>query len=78
MVQMNGFGLVLWCAMYSSIAATNSGTLVNTPRRSHSLVTSRKKRSTMFSYKAEVAVKCIVKRGCLSSRCGILGCSCVT
>ena len=45
----------------------------NTPRRSRSVVMSRKKRSTMFSHEAEVGVKCIVKRGCLSSHCWTLG-----
>ncbi|AER54931.1 hypothetical protein DSC_01390 [Pseudoxanthomonas spadix BD-a59] len=56
------------------MAAINSGTLVNTPRRSRSAVMSRKKRSTMFSHEAEVGVKCMVKRGCLASHFWTLGC----
>ena len=41
------------------MAETNSGTLVNTPRRSLSVVMSRKKRSIMFSHDAEVGMKCM-------------------
>jgi len=63
--------------MYSSMAATNSGTPVNTPRRSRLTVMSRKKRSTMFSHDAEVGVKCMLKRGCLSSHFCTAGCLCV-
>ena len=58
-VQMNGFGLLLWCATYWLIAAINSGTLVNIPRRSRFSVMSRKNRSTMFNQDAEVGVKCM-------------------
>jgi len=45
--------------MYPSMASINSATLVKTPRRSRSVVMSRKKRSTMFSHEAEVGVKCM-------------------
>ena len=60
--------------MYSSMAVTNSGTLVNTPRRKRSTVMSRKNRSTMFSHEAEVGVKCIWKRGRLASQFCTAGC----
>jgi hypothetical protein len=52
--------------MYSSMATVSSGTLVKTPRRSRSVVISRKKRSTMFNQEAAVGVKCMTKRGCLA------------
>lgn len=48
-VQMNGFGLALCSAMYCSIAATNSGALVNTSRRRRSVVISRENRLTVLS-----------------------------
>lgn len=35
------------------MAATNSGTLANTPRRARSMATSRKKHSTLLSHDAE-------------------------
>jgi hypothetical protein len=40
------------------MAASNSGTLVNTPRRMRLSVMSRKKRSTMLSQEELVGVKC--------------------
>lgn len=49
------------------MAALSSGTLVKTPRRSRSVVMSRKNRSTLFNQEAEVGVKCMTKRGCLAS-----------
>ena len=59
LVQINGLGLVLRCSMYSSIAATDSGTLVSIPRRKRSVVALRTKRSTMLKHEAEFAVKYI-------------------
>jgi hypothetical protein len=55
----------------------SSGTLANTPGRNRSVVISRKKRSTMFSHDAEVGVKCMLKRGCLTSQACTAGCLCV-
>jgi hypothetical protein len=49
------------------MAATNSGTLLNTPRRSRLTVMSRKKRSTMYTHDAEVGLKWMLKHGCLTS-----------
>ena len=46
---MNGLGLALCAAMYSSMAASKSGTLLNTPGRICLSVMSRKNRSTMLS-----------------------------
>jgi hypothetical protein len=77
LVQINGYGLMFWCPMYSSMAEISSGTLVNTPRHNRSLVISRKKRSTMFSNDAEVGVKWMWKRGCLASHFRTAGCLCV-
>ena len=66
-VQMNGFGSALCVAMYSLMAASDSGTLLNTRLRIRLSVMSRKNRSTMLSHDALVGVKCIWKRGCLDS-----------
>ena len=55
-------------------AATSSGTLANMPRRSRSVVMWRKRRSTVFSHEAEVGVKCMCNRGCLSSHACTVGC----
>ena len=49
--------------MYSVMAPTNSGTLVNTPRRSRLTVMSQQKRSTMFSHDAEVGMQCMLNLG---------------
>ena len=57
-VQINGLGLVLCTAMYSSMTASNSATLANTPRRMRLSVMSRKNRSTQLSQEALVGVKC--------------------
>ena len=48
-VPIKGFGSRLFCAMDFSGAATNSGTLRKTPRRSRLTVRSRKKRPTLLS-----------------------------
>ena len=56
-VQIKGFGLTLCAAMYSLIAASKSGTLLNTPRLIRLSVMSRKKRSTMLSQDELVGVK---------------------
>ncbi len=46
-VQIKGLGLALCVAMYSLMAASRSGTLVNTPRRIRLSVMSRKNRPTI-------------------------------
>ena len=51
--------------MYSSMAQSKFGTLVNTPQRNRLSVIPRENRATMLSHEAEVGVKCICKRGCL-------------
>jgi protein ImuB len=58
-VQMNGLGSSLCAAMYSWMASSNSGTLVNTPLRIRLSVMSRKNRSTILSHDALVGVKCM-------------------
>jgi hypothetical protein len=59
------------------MAATSSGTRVKTPRRSRSVVMSRKNLSTIFSHDAEVGVKCMLNRGCFASHSCTAGCLCV-
>ena len=49
------------------MAATSSGTLVKTPRRSRSVLMSRKYLSTILSHDAEVGMKCMLNRGCFAS-----------
>ena len=56
-VQINGLRLVFCTAMYTSMAASNSASLANTPRRMRLSVMSRKKRSTLLSQEALVGVK---------------------
>ncbi len=58
-IQISSFGLALYAAMYSLMAAPKSATLVNTPRRMRLSVMSWKKFSTMLSQEALVGVKCI-------------------
>jgi thiosulfate/3-mercaptopyruvate sulfurtransferase len=57
-VHTNGLGSSLWALRYSSIAATRSGTLWNTPRRMALSVSSLNHRSTRFSHELEVGVTC--------------------
>jgi hypothetical protein len=52
------------------IANSSSGTLVNTPRRSLSVVTSQKHSSALFSHDAEPGVECMLHRVCLACQSG--------
>src|SRR3981189_1195662 len=50
------------------MARSNSGTLVNTPRRIRSVVIFPNQRSTRFSHDEDVGMKWRGKRGCLASQ----------
>lgn len=45
LIQMNGLGVVLCSATYSSMTDASSATLVNAPRRNRSVAMSRRNRS---------------------------------
>lgn len=56
-VQANDRGYRLCCAMNSSMAAMRSGTLLNTPRRRHLVVSSRNYRAKRFNHQLLVEMK---------------------
>jgi hypothetical protein len=58
--QTKGLGGALWVAMYSSMAAINSGARPKVSRRMRLVVISRNHRSTRFSYDELIGVKCEV------------------
>ena len=55
-VQTNGLGFALFIRIKSSMADTNSDTLLNTPRRIRLRVISTNHRSTRFNSEDEVGV----------------------
>ena len=56
-VQRNGWGALLWFAMYARIAPLRSGTLQKDPRRIAWVVINAKKRSTWLSQLEWVGMK---------------------
>ena len=63
LVHTNGFGVALRGVIYASMAAINSGTLRNKPRRICLAVRAPKTRSTRLSHEQLVGVKCMCTRG---------------
>src|SRR3990172_1130636 len=73
-VQVNDRGCRLWCTMKASMAAISSATLLNTPRRSRLVVSSRNQRSTRFNHELLVGGKWRWNRGWRASQAWTAGC----
>jgi hypothetical protein len=72
-VQMNGLGSLFHSVIHRRMSSSSSVTLRCAERRSLRRVSSANYRSTRFSQKELVGVKCRWNRGCLSSHWWIAG-----